>query len=259
VVLQQLLVVTKGCRIGRVSAVNEEVQLLSPLSSGRYDLTVEIRLAPLHAKDLVRRGYDRISHAYRDDHGDAEVDYRVWLETHLFPRLSTQASVLDLGCGNGVPATRMLAERFAVIGVDISDVQISRARRLVPAGTFVRADITGLDFPPESFNAVVCLFALIHIPVEEQPGVLQRISAWLPPGGLLLATVGHHAWTGVADFYGADMYWSQADASTYCTWLSEVGIDVVQREFVAEEPSDGHELILGVRRGGVTEVAAQQS
>ena len=27
--------------------------------------------------------------------------------------------VLDLGCGNGVPATRMLAERFDVIGIDV--------------------------------------------------------------------------------------------------------------------------------------------
>ena len=46
------------------------------------------------------------------------------------------------------------------------------------------------------------------------------------------------------------MYWSQADASTYWAWLSDVGIDVVEREFVAEEPYDGHELILGVRQPG---------
>lgn len=249
--LQQLLIVTETCHIRRVSAIHEKVQLLSPFGSARYDLGVEIPVAPLDAKDLVRRGYNRISHASRDDSGVEEMDYRLWLETHLFPRLSARARVLDLGCGNGVPATRMLAERFDVTGVDISDVQISRARRLVPPATFVRADITSLEFPPESFDGVVCFFALIHIPLEEQPGLLRRVSAWLVPGGPFLATVGHHAWTGVAAFYGADMYWSQADASTYCTWLSDVGIDVVHREFVAEEPSDGHELILGVRRRGV--------
>jgi hypothetical protein len=105
--------------------------------------------------------------------------------------------------------------------------------------------------------AVVSFFALIHIPVEEQPEILRRVSAWLVPGGLFLATVGHHRWTGIGDFYGADMYWSQADASTYCAWLSDVGIDVVAREFVAEEPYDGHELILGVRQTGARENATR--
>ena len=44
------------------------------------------------------------------------------------------------------------------------------------------------------------------------------------------------------------MYWSHTDASTYCAWLDDVGIDVLDREFVAEEPDGGHELILGMRR-----------
>jgi hypothetical protein len=68
------------------------------------------------------------------------------------------------------------------------------------------------------------------------------------PCGLFLATVGHHSWTGIGDFHGADMYWSHTDASTYCAWLDDVGIDVLYREFVAEEPHGGHELILGMRR-----------
>jgi SAM-dependent methyltransferase len=224
------------------------VQPRSPIEAAAYDLQVDKPLAPEDAKRLVRRGYDRISHAYRDDVGSSNSDYPLWLQTHLFPRLSSPARVLDLGCGNGVPATRMLAERFDVTGVDISDVQISRARQLVPTGTFLRADIANLEFPAASFDAVVSFFALIHIPVEEQRGILSRIRAWLVPGGLFLATVGHHSWTGIADFHGADMYWSHTDASTYCAWLDDVGIDVLDREFVAEEPHGGHELILGMRR-----------
>ncbi len=131
-----------------------------------HDLDVDKPLPPKDAKSLVRRGYDRISNAYRDDVGAANTGYPLWLQTHLFPRLSPPARVLDLGCGNGVPATRMLAERFDVTGVDISDVQIARARRLVPNGTFLRADIATLEFPPESFDAVVSFFALIHVPME---------------------------------------------------------------------------------------------
>jgi ubiquinone/menaquinone biosynthesis C-methylase UbiE len=45
-------------------------------------------------------------------------------------------------------------------GVDMSDVQVERARRLVPGAVFLRADATDLDFPSGSFDAVVCLYAL---------------------------------------------------------------------------------------------------
>jgi SAM-dependent methyltransferase len=209
---------------------------------------VETPLGPDDPKTIVRQGYDRISHSYRDDVGAANLGYPLWLETYLLPCLTAGARVLDLGCGNGVPGTLMLAERFEVTGVDISDVQIARARQLVPKGKFVCADMTTVAFPPASFEAVVSFFALIHIPLEEQPEILSRISRCLMPGGLFLATVGHRAWTGIADFYGATMYWSQADAATYVVWLSQVGIDVVEREFIAEDPQNGHELLLGVRR-----------
>ena len=55
-------------------------------------------------------------------------------------RCSTQGNVLDLGCGAGVPATRDLVDRgFNVTGIDISEVQIERAQRLVPGGRFICA------------------------------------------------------------------------------------------------------------------------
>ena len=61
--------------------------------------------------------------------------------------------VLDLGCGCGVPVARdLVAAGHRVTGVDISDVQIQRARHLVPAATFRRADATTLHLPPESFE-----------------------------------------------------------------------------------------------------------
>ncbi|MGN9788947.1 class I SAM-dependent methyltransferase [Nonomuraea sp. ZG12] len=74
----------------------------------------------------------------------------------LRSRLPDRASVLDLGCGCGLPVARSLAAAgHEVMGVDISDVQIQRARRLVPAGTFRRADALTLDLPPASLDAVV--------------------------------------------------------------------------------------------------------
>jgi cyclopropane fatty-acyl-phospholipid synthase-like methyltransferase len=79
-------------------------------------------------KRIVREGYDAVSRAYVDDAGiDRAEQRRRWLAP-LMTALPHGATVVDLGCGAGVPATRMLAERFRVIGVDISPVQIERAR-----------------------------------------------------------------------------------------------------------------------------------
>src|SRR3954471_18441513 len=86
-------------------------------------------------RDLVRRGYDALSYHYRrDDAHDGQ--YAPWL-ADLHTRLPTRAAVLDVGCGCGVPTARFLANAgHEVTGVDISDVQIQRARRLVPNATF---------------------------------------------------------------------------------------------------------------------------
>jgi SAM-dependent methyltransferase len=194
-------------------------------------------------RDLVRRGYDALSYHYRSDDAD-DGQYAPWL-VDLQGRLPVSGAVLDLGCGCGVPVARFLADAgYHVTGVDISDVQIERARRLVPAGTFVRADATRLDLPSASFDAVVCLYALIHMPLADQPRLIARIATWLRPGGWLLTTVGNGAWTGTEDNWlggPATMWWSHADAATYREWLVAAGFAIESEEFVPEGAS-GHAL-----------------
>lgn len=201
--------------------------------------------------DVVRRGYDVLSERYRADDATAG-QYAPWIEA-LASTLTPGAAVLDLGCGNGVPVARELVRRgFAVTGVDLSDVQVARARTLVPGARFLRADAaaeTELDFPPGTFAAAVCLYMLIHVPLARQPGLLQRIASWLRPGGVLLATTGHTAWTGSEDGWlggTAPMWWSHTDAATYRQWLTDAGFAVRRQEFVAE--GDGGHALFWCRR-----------
>jgi len=176
--------------------------------------------------ELVRRGYNALSYHYRPDDA-AEGRYAPWI-AELTGRLPAAAAVLDLGCGCGVPVARSLAASgYQVTGVDISEVQIDRARRLVPEGTFLRADATQVRFPTGSFDAIVCLYALIHMPLAAQPQLLRRAASWLRPAGWLLTVAGHSAWTGTDDNWldgHAPMWWSHADAGTYRTWLEQAGL-----------------------------------
>jgi SAM-dependent methyltransferase len=199
-------------------------------------------------KEIVRAGYDRVSRAYRADDAPDEP-YRSWLRP-LDAALALGDPVLDLGCGCGVPAARILAKRYAVTGVDLSPVQVARARILVPSAQFLCADMTTLDFRPSSFGAIVSLYAIIHIPLEEQPALLDRLVSWLRPGGLLLMSVGgDHAWTGSEPDWlgvsGGTMYWSHADAPTYQRWLAERGCRVEHTTFIPE--GDGGHMLIRAR------------
>jgi 2-polyprenyl-3-methyl-5-hydroxy-6-metoxy-1,4-benzoquinol methylase len=201
-------------------------------------------------RDLVRRGYDQISLAYRSDDGcsnrngpESTSTYIPWLE-ELAALLLPPARILDLGCGAGVPADRWLADAgFDITGVDISEVQIQRARTLVPDATFVCDDLATFDVGPGSLDAVISFYALIHVPLEDQRELFPRIVTWLRPGGLLMAIVGTKRWTGVEDYFGTPMFWDHADAPTYVSWLESEGLDVLWSRFIPEG-SSGHTLLL---------------
>src|SRR5438093_10866874 len=114
-------------------------------------MTQEAIAGRLDPKALVREGYDRASHAYRGDAYELEQSgYGHWLR-RLAKRIEPGARVLDLGCGCGVPVARELAKRYVVEGIDLSPVQIERARRLVPEASFTCADMTTACFPAGSF------------------------------------------------------------------------------------------------------------
>ncbi len=202
-------------------------------------------------KWIVRDGFNRVSTIYRPPRSPADAfghtlqHHREWLEP-MFRRLRRGAEVLDLGCGCGVPDARLLSERFRVTGVDISDVQIARARRLVPQARFLRADMTDVALPHDAFSGVVCLYALIHVPLDEQRGLLEKVAQWLTPGGLFLVTTGWDAWTGTEEGWlgsNAKMYWSHADAGTYERWLEQLGFRVLRKDRIPEEGAE-HALFL---------------
>jgi SAM-dependent methyltransferase len=204
-------------------------------------------------RGLVRRGYDAVSRAYRTDLGESRVansettaTYRDWVED-LASRLEPGARVLDIGCGAGVPAGHLLVDAgLQVTGLDISPVQIERARTLVPEATFVCCDIVEFDLEPESFDAIISLYTLIHIPLDDQRALLPRIFATLRPRGLFLVIVGHERWTGVEDYLGAPMFWDHADADTYLKWLHDDGFEVLWHRYIPEGDV-GHTLVLASR------------
>ena len=177
----------------------------------------------------VEAGYDMMAEQYLATK-DPEDPLALAALEDLAPVVPPGAAVLDLGCGAGVPVTRWLAGRgFAVTGVDVSARQLELARSNVPDGTFIKADMTGLAFDPETFDAVVAFHSIIHVPRNEHPALLARIHRWLKPGGVFLAIMTVTDYEGQDDDWegwGAPMVWSHYDQDTNVAMLREAGFEL---------------------------------
>lgn len=190
-------------------------------------------------KNLVKAGYDKIANEYLSVRTRDAEDIR--LLEDLIARLPTGAKVLDAGCGAGVPVTQKLSEQFNVTGVDFSEAQIELARKNVSKANFVCQDMTKLDFPENTFDAICSYYAIIHIPREEHQPLLANFHRMLRPGGFALLCLGAENLLDdiEEDFLGTRMYWSHFDSETYLRMLNEAGYSIVWSKRVADATCEG--------------------
>lgn len=146
---------------------------------------------PTDWKAVVEHGYNTIAPAYLAWSAPRPTTTRLHYLNKLLSLLSPGASVLELGCGAGVPSTQSLvAHDLKVTAVDISSAQIDLARQHVPQATLIHADMTTLSFQPGSFDAIVAFYSIFHLPKEEQGEMIGRLAGWLKEGGWLLFNLG---------------------------------------------------------------------
>jgi SAM-dependent methyltransferase len=190
-------------------------------------------------RDVVKAGYDAIASEYLASRNADSPDVRLLQE--LVQRLPKGARVLDAGCGAGVPVAQILSQHFDVIGVDFSEAQIALARRLVPQAQFVCQDITALQFPDRSFDAICSYYAIIHIPRQEHRRLLHNLRRMLKPAGLALLCMGAGDAPGDYEdsFQGTRMYWSHYDVDTNLQMLQECGLQIIWSRFIEDPDGSG--------------------
>jgi SAM-dependent methyltransferase len=192
-------------------------------------------------KRIVAEGYDTMAERYlawSDLRPSATRLRYLALALELIPPGST---VLDLGCGAGIPMTAALAQERTLTGVDLSATQLEMARRNVPGARFLQADMTTLTFEPATFDAVVAFYSMTHVPRDEQAQLLERIRGWLRPGGLFLASMGADDEPGEIepDWLGVDMYFSHFGAKANRRLVEGAGL-LIEHSVLAVEPEDRH-------------------
>lgn len=142
--------------------------------------------------------FDAYSRLERSVHGLEGAAEWPALRT-LLPDL-TGRRVLDLGCGYGW-FCRWARQHGAaeVLGIDVSERMLARARRAEPDGAIVyeRADLENVALPPAAFDLVYSSLALHY--VDALGALLARVHEALVPGGRLVFSVEHPIYTASMD------------------------------------------------------------
>lgn len=184
-------------------------------------------------RDLVRKGYDVIAEEYltvfgRDERRAEYVDQFI----SLLP--AAPRRVLDVGCGAGSTAQRLVAAQLSVTGIDLSSKQIEIARTTEPRADFMVADMTQLDslFQPESFDGVCAFYSIIHLERDLHLTVFRQIYGLLKPGGVFVASLGHNdlKYGQTDDWLGAPMFWSHFDSDSTQQLLRQAGFVIESAE-----------------------------
>ncbi|TDZ61149.1 Demethylrebeccamycin-D-glucose O-methyltransferase [Colletotrichum trifolii] len=210
---------------------------------------------PEDLKARVKESYDTMAPAYNTwtvQQSSLRLDYlEKLMEKLLFakPLAGQKLLALELGCGCGLPVTdRLLATPDVFVTAnDLSSAQIQLAREnLAKHGadrvSFVEGDMMALEFADNSFDAVLAMYSVIHLPREEQSEMICRIARWLKPGGFLLANFSTEEMPGhVNDQWLHDkgwMYWSGWGTEATVKKIEDTELELVVKDDVKDETDD---------------------
>ncbi|OQO00910.1 hypothetical protein B0A48_13599 [Cryoendolithus antarcticus] len=216
------------------------------------------------SKQFIEEGYDKSAEKYLEWSRSRPVSmqHRLELVEKLYTHLgvsgnagddpSRELKVLELGCGAGEPVTLALASKPAIGTVtanDISKTQLDMLSESLSklddssAGKKVKlahGDMTQLEFPLKSLDAVIAFYSIIHLSPDEQVEMIGHIHRWLRSGsGYLLASFGadESAGTTYDDWLGMKSYWSSHGIEKSLKLVEDADFEVLWKD-VNQNPDD---------------------
>ncbi len=191
---------------------------------------------------LVEQGYNRIAEDYYSHRNLSKFNNELEEFASLLPK---NAHTLDVGCGAGIPTAKFLTERgIKVTGIDLSDKMLNLARDNVPSAKFVKMDMLKLEFNENTFDGIISVFALFHVPKENHFDVFKKFFEILKPGGILMINSGVSESEGTSRFFGVPMFWSNFSPKTTLDLVKKAGFSIIS-EAVLERGGEYQYWIFG--------------
>lgn len=158
---------------------------------------------------------------------------KTWLDRFL-SLIPKQGTILDIGCGNGVPiADYFLRKGFKVEGIDSSKTMIGYCRERFPAQRWLVGDMRELNLGYK-FDALIAWDSFFHLTRPQQRKMFRLFSDHTYLGAVLMFTSGTGNGEAIGTFGGEPLYHASLAHDEYRQLLNEQGFSVVN--MVVEDP-----------------------
>jgi SAM-dependent methyltransferase len=111
--------------------------------------------------------------------------------------------VLDIGCAFGWDLGALSDRASELVGVDVNEASLQKARAAYPHIQFLHASATNLPFESETFDVAILSEVIEHVGESNKQAVVDEAFRVLRPGGTLIFTApfdGATAWADPLDF-----------------------------------------------------------
>lgn len=134
-------------------------------------------------------GYDNIAELYINGRGRAvngvgASTARAWAKT-----FNPGSHILDLGCGTGIPVTKILLEAgLKAYAIDASPKMVADFRQNFPNVPVACESVERSLFFDRTFDGIISVGLVFLLPEENQRALIPKMAAALNPGGRLCFT-----------------------------------------------------------------------
>lgn len=199
---------------------------------------------PEHAPLTVLETYQLHGGAWpklRSDH----LAERSWLD-RFCDLLPTGGTVLDIGCGSGLPvAGDLIGRGFKITGVDGTPAMLELFQHNLPGVEAHLIDMRKLAFD-RRFSGLLAWDSLFHLSPSDQREMFARFHAHAESGAPLMFTSGSSEGEAIGDLEGDPLYHGSLDSEEYQSLLDKAGFVVL--DHVVEDPSCGFRTIWLAKR-----------
>jgi SAM-dependent methyltransferase len=178
------------------------------------------------AADQIVANYERHAISW-----DADRRAAAWIDKPYVERflnfLPKGATVLDLGCGGGVPvALHMATHGFRVTGVDSSPTLISLCRIRMPDQEWVVADMRTLALG-RRFSGILAWDSFFHLKHDDQRRMFGIFAEHAAADCVLMFNAGLSQGEAVGSYRGDPLYHASLDPSEYVALLADAGFELI--------------------------------
>lgn len=157
------------------------------------------------------------------------------------------ASVLDLGCGSGMPIARyFVGHGISVSGVDSAPEMVTQFHVNLAGQRAMVGDMRTISLG-QRFDGLLAWDSFFHLRHDDQRAMFAVFRAHARPHAALMFTTGTSLGEAIGMLEGEPLYHASLDGAEYRSLLNEHGFEVVSQ--VNEDPScEGRSVWLAQRQ-----------